>query len=62
MLNHEFMDHLRAIHRAQWRQDNSYRPELTKRPDLTVKGTNPEPVGLFLQVARAFGRLSPVLG
>ena len=36
MLNHEFMDHLRAVHRALWRQDNSYRLALLAVPVLLV--------------------------
>ncbi len=36
MLNHEFMDHLRAVHRALWRQDNSYRLAILAVPVLLV--------------------------
>ncbi len=36
MLNHEFMDHLRAVHRALWRQDNSYRLAILAAPVLLV--------------------------
>lgn len=36
MLNHEFMDHLRAVHRALWRQDNSYRLAVLAVPVLLV--------------------------
>ncbi|MDD2859671.1 MAG: hypothetical protein PHI71_01210 [Acidiphilium sp.] len=36
MLNHEFMDHLRAVNRALWRQDNSYRLAVLAAPVLLV--------------------------
>lgn len=36
MLNHEFMDHLRAVNRALWRQDNSYRLAVLAVPVLLV--------------------------
>ena len=36
MLNHEFRDHLRAVHRALWRQDNSYRLAVLATPVLLV--------------------------
>ena len=36
MLNHEFTDHLRAVHRALWRQDNSYRLAILAVPVLLV--------------------------
>ena len=36
MLNHEFRDHLRAVHRALWRQDNSYRLAVLAAPVLLV--------------------------